>query len=973
MVVTRPCRHILIALLLAVPSLLAAQGRSIRFEADSAGSRTPETATERLVESDEIAGLPIDSVEGALLLRPGITGSGDGISFRGGRPGDYATYLNGVDVTPGLRRVRLGFGTIGLGSATAVSGPLSGTLGNSGSGALLLETAGPGAGRRGSLSFESDRFTGASLGLNRLEGSLRGSTRSAAVIVAATLTGQKAAEFGTDARQLPVFVRAGVDTTVAIPAEPGNPASDTTLFDVPTLAVARGECDAFGASLNTDIAANYDQECTGDRTPASALSGYRLLAASEFRLGRASRLELTNWRARESRRLFSYPDLYNPANLFGQEDESRVYSISLAGPLGERRSEGAFRVGISRQRDQRIVGPLTLAGQASSADPAGGFMLGGLDFRWDFESFPVDSELVANYRANMPGTRRSPYDLENTSQYGLISQYRDDAYAVGRFPESGGPVGALQLFREERTVAFGQASWSVSRNAVFTAGGEYAKYSISNYSHRLTSTAFSDVYRTRPVRGALYAEDRLSYGSLTFVGGVRYDVFSSRAARPFALDTVSTMAGQPNPTFGTYRQFPRISSYTDADGTFTLNGEVLPLVEMREDPRQSSWSPRFRAAYDLGARTTARAGWTRQARMPDLALVYAGLNTDLAITSIESVFGSDIGLETAWLTELGVRQVLGDGTSFDLSGYRRTSDNAPSVGLRRLPDPTQANTPVDLRYLEATGRETTLGFDLLLEHRTSTVAAALSYGFQRIRVDGDGAGGFPAVSAPWERPHTVSAILGYAGDSLRSGFWRGATAWLAFRLSSGLPYHACAPLSLALSDEPCSSPVFGIAGRLPAFRQLDLRLAKALGPGAGAAAVFVDARNLLNFRNTLRVFRATGTVDHEVERTLALSNHQVSLADEGAQNGVLGPGETLDLRFAGQGAGGCAPWTTAGGNPAAPNCIALIRAEQRFGDGDGLYSVEEQRAAAGAHFDAVHAAGLYGAPRRIRLGIEATF
>jgi hypothetical protein len=360
--------------------------------------------------------------------------------------------------------------------------------------------------------------------------------------------------------------------------------------------------------------------------------------------------------------------------------------------------------------------------------------------------------------------------------------------------------------------------------------------------------------------------------------------------------------------------------------------------------------------------------------MPDLALVYAGLNTDLAITNTQSVFGSDMGLEAAWVTELGFRHALGEGTSFDLSGYRRASDNVPTLTLRNLPDPTRANSTVDLRYVDDIGRETALGLDLMLEHRTSTVAAALSYGFQRVRVDSDGAdGGSPAVAASWERPHTVSAILGYAGDSLRSGFWRGATAWLAFRLSSGLPYGTCAVNSLALSDEPCSSSGFGVAGRLSVFRQLDLRLAKALGPGAGAAAVFVDVRNLLDFRNTLRVFRATGTVEHEVGRSQALLEYHVSLASEGGRNGVVGSGEALDLSFAGQGAGGCAGWTDAAGNPAAPNCIALIRAEQRFGNGDGLYSVEEQRAAAGAHFDAVNTGGLYGAPRRIRLGIEATF
>ena len=198
-------------------------------------------------------------------------------------------------------------------------------------------------------------------------------------------------------------------------------------------------------------------------------------------------------------------------------------------------------------------------------------------------------------------------------------------------------MGTLSLFREDRTVAFGHASWSVSRNALFTLGGEYTKYSVTNYEHALTSQAFSDVYVVKPVGGAIFAEDRLVYGAITFVGGVRYDFFSSRAERPVALDTVPG-----SPGFGSYHPFPRIHSYTDADGTYTIDGVALPLVAFREDERHAAWSPRFRASYGDGTGTAIRAGLTRQARMPDLGILFDGLNTDLSITSPGDIFFGDL-------------------------------------------------------------------------------------------------------------------------------------------------------------------------------------------------------------------------------------------------------------------------------------------------------------------------------------------
>ena len=57
-------------------------------------------------------------------------------------------------------------------------------------------------------------------------------------------------------------------------------------------------------------------------------------------------------------------------------------------------------------------------------------------------------------------------------------------------------------------------------------------------------------------------EDRLDLGDVVVIGGLRYDSYSSRASRPFLLDTVAD-----SPTFGQYVNIAGAPIY-EAGGTF---------------------------------------------------------------------------------------------------------------------------------------------------------------------------------------------------------------------------------------------------------------------------------------------------------------------------------------------------------------------------------------------------------------------
>lgn len=949
---------------LFVPATAHAQQWLMPRPADTASTDTAAAAT----TSHRIAGtvtreLPVDSIEGALLLEPGVTGSDAGISLRGASPGSHSVYVNGIDITPSHRRVRHMPAPGMLGGVSAITGPLPAWAGGSGGAALRLETPGSEA-RGGKVSWETDRFT-SGLGLNRFEGALGREDRTSRVFFGGMLFGQKSAEFGMDGDLVPIFAPAGVDTVVAV-----GGVGDVV---VPAWRLARGECDRFDESLDPGIAANYDGACAGHRTPGAARSGYRIAAAGDYSVGRTTRLSALLLRGRDADRIFDYASINNPANTFGRESESSVYGLSLTGPTGPRRT-GTWRVSISRQRESLVVSPLTTEGEDRSRDPAGGLILGGFDFRWDLETFPVDSELIDNYRSNRVGSRRSPYVLEQTDQYRTFDQLGDGPYARLGFDESGGPVGLLSLFEEKRTVAAGVGTWRVSGNSDFTLGGEYARYSVTSYDHVLTSQAYSNIYDERPTRGAVFAEDRFAYGDLVVVAGLRYDFFDAGGRRPWVLDTVPTLpGGGSNPAFGEYHPFPRISSYTDADGTFLLRGSPVPLVTSREDERHTAWSPTFRAQLTVSEATRLRAGLSRTARMPDLAQSFRGINTDLAITAIDHVYGTDLGFERSWTAEAGLTHTLSAALTGDVALYRRASTAVPLIVAAPLRDPTRQNTEVGIRQLQDVGRETARGIETRLGWQGEAFRGAIAWSWQRVR------SAFPFFDRPepvelpasWERPHTLAASLAYtAPDGGGRGLLRDGSLLLTFRAASGTPYVPCS--GLGFSDDPCSE--LGAAlerERLPAFRQLDLRFVKRIG-GRRSASIYVDARNLLGRRNVRRVYAATGTTTNDAAVQRAREVASSDWLDEGQVNGVVA-GSSLDLTFAGQGAGGCGSWVASNGSLAVPNCIALVRAEQRWGNGDGIFSPEEQAIVADAEYAAFTAHGLFSEPRRIRLGIEIGF
>jgi hypothetical protein len=226
---------------------------------------------------------------------------------------------------------------------------------------------------------------------------------------------------------------------------------------------------------------------------------------------------------------------------------------------------------------------------------------------------------------------------------------------------------------------------------------------------------------------------------------------------------------------------------------------------------------------------------------------------------------------------------------------------------------------------------------------------------------------FALTFPPDWRPHGLLGVLNNVG------------LFVTARFASGTPYRPC---RTPAENGECRT--FGPvnSARLPSTKQLDVRLTKAFGLGRVGLTAYVDVRNLFNFTNVLHVFEVTGSTINPLDQqtrwatdsTAFAEDALATMADPETTTEVYRKDGALDLRFNGLVASGCGGWITASGRPAPPDCVYLIRAEERYGDGDHVFTVAEQRRASDAFYAVGRGPHNYvGEPRRMRLGVELTF
>ncbi|HEY7614046.1 MAG TPA: carboxypeptidase regulatory-like domain-containing protein, partial [Gemmatimonadales bacterium] len=424
-----------------------------------------EVTTKQRIDGSVADDLPVDRINDVLALQPGVTVDQAGnLSIRGGRDNEAATYVDGVPVQAGYRGDRwvgaipsqVNISTSAFEEASVTTGSSSAEFGNAKSGIVSIVTKTGGSEYQGSLGFETDEPFGVNhgIGFNRIEGGFSGPLAGRLTFALnGTLEGRKALEDGMTSQDVPIFLQAGIDTVInqlSVPEDDlttpfdERSTADTTDVNVYNYAISRGSCDEFadagsvgieGADSTSiqQIRDNFGFDCNGVRMPATARTLYSLNGKLNYTYGTGSRVSLSLAQSRFHGHSAQFPVSYintlSTGMLRGFSNRNRLATLNWTQNLSKSAERAlALDVALSYQQDRVINSPLTVQSDLDTRDPFMGFIIGGMDFEYNFDNFPVNQELIDNIRRNQG--RITPLDVSSGSQYSMVDRLRNNAYGL---------------------------------------------------------------------------------------------------------------------------------------------------------------------------------------------------------------------------------------------------------------------------------------------------------------------------------------------------------------------------------------------------------------------------------------------------------------------------------------------------------------------------------------------------------------
>ena len=401
------------------------------------------------------------------------------------------------------------------------------------------------------------------------------------------------------------------------------------------------------------------------------------------------------------------------------------------------------------------------------------------------------------------------------------------------------------------------------------------------------------------------------------------------------------------------------------------------------DKSHNYLSPHVQVSFPVTDRTNFRLSYSHQVQTPDFALLLGGINTDLNNTNTNQVYGADLDFGKTIAFEFGIRHAFSDDMVLDVAAYNKDIVSDPAARLVTLFDPTLGRDN-DFRILTNLDFGNVRGVDVRLDRRFGNYFnGTVSYSYQSAKNTGSDpftytnygsrivnqVGGNNGAQPPPQgilatdnsRPHTLASAFSISlpGDwrkgSMAGSILGNVSVFSTFRYTSGTAYTKCGispEEQSVLSIENCVRlfPEGINTQRLPALKEFNAKLTKGFGLGGLDLTAYLDVRNLFNWKNVIQVFAINGDTKNDQERADNLLADLDDLATERDANEAVGPNGAIVLPAAHE---DCNAWVSSKAErPAAANCMYLIRAEQRFGNGDGTYTVEEQGNAINALYDA---------------------
>jgi len=982
------------------------------------GERNPlvprdQVSSKAIVTGEKIDELPLDNAESIIALQPGVISTNSGLTIRGSRPNEEATYVDGVLV----RRFQSGdaspleLPTNALAQVDVTTGGFSARYSDAQSGVVNYTTRVGGDDFTGAASYFTDMIAPEEWrgGLHRAELSVGGPVFGGlSFFVAGTAEGR---EYSRLAPGTEVYVQSGVDTTFTMPT---SDAASSGLRDSVTVAFPTFE--RFGGSVN----------------PFNQSDEYNVIGKLSYPLGGGSNIDFSYYRNRDQGVARGLGELYNPQGWDGNLNTANVLTLGGYFVLLQTPTQAlALDVKGSYQRFWQQFGKVDPSWLADHSDPALGFNFSQVDFLLDPDDFELSEDLLLAARSGVvpaeslqafPGrrdlaTRQTVPGLSETlrlNPYGIRSGF--SIFGYGGAGSSGGATG-LEFREETDWVLTASLDWQAGRYNRIFFGGDYADI----HAERMRVPLFDGTMVPAindPVRAGLFLQDRLDLGDIVLEGGLRMDYFDPGGEFPrvpgFVFNVPDSLRGDAyvlDPISGpgdTRSLLDRLEPVVDCNGAAVCKNNFV------EAETKTAWSPRLAVSFPVTTSSTFRLSYGHNVQVPALqqqsfggvgtaagttaifADVYSDLQGGLANTNAR--YGRDVELPRTVLFEAGYRQLFGEDLVVDVAAYSKTLRNG--LTYRKLPftDPNNGKT-IYINVLTNSDYGLTRGIDLRVDKRFGELAD-LSLNYSYVDARGTGSDPYtytqlllrgssnlalrqgtpvepPEVMFPLEqsRTHNFSGTLSVLfpdewGEGYE-GLLGDVGVFATFSVASGLPFTRLTnagggqvgpPTFAGLSAEIAEDVN---ASRTPWAKSLDLRVHKGFQLAGLRMRAFADWRNPLDLENVSQVYLETGTTRNDLYRENFLSNFLIDSRLDGSTDVAdFYVGDCLTTRAM------CDVPST---EPIV-NAYSLQVAEERWGDGDGLFTVEEQREAFGAYFDLFNGEQwLRRSDQSLRLGLEVVF
>ncbi|HZH40960.1 MAG TPA: hypothetical protein VFD85_08105 [Gemmatimonadales bacterium] len=946
-----------LVVLLAAPALLRSQtpdstrrDSTIRPIRLSSGARLTRAHLDSLPIDDPVTAMA--QIPGAFLRGPDVgLLPGDSLSFRGGDPNGAATFIDGAPVRSFLTgRAFIQPALNGIAALDVTTGLGSAELSDIQNGIVSYETPAGSDHLAMHWSAHTDNPFGsvASVGYNRFTGDIGGPIPGAAGLTffaAGYVEGQSSEYLGSGAQSVPTYELGGLDTTVLVNASGGG---------VQSVAIPKF------VSLS------------GLARPFDWRTGVRLQGRLRWAYGDGSSVSVTGLADGVQFRNSPGTALSDPALFTGAHEWTRLAVVNWHHRFTP---SLAFEAVMSLGSDNALEGTLDPVSETDTRDPSMGIELSSLHFSaFGPIGFPLADQIIKDIRTN--SGLRVPY--LNQSQISNVQPYRLNPFAMsgGGF-YTGGSIAPMAMSSEHRRTGRWALEWSGAQHAL-TVGIDADGADLTSYQTQSPITELSlDAWTASPSRVGAFAEDVVTLGNATLEVGARFDRLSPGVLVPnipgFIFNNPSCSST------ATTQCWDHTLTSTSPDAAY----EAAVSKVYTPGRHQIFLTPRARLAWNIDPATTFRAGLGWAVVTPPVSAVATHTNADLTFTGAEQVFGSDVTYGVSTNLDLEIHHEFGRATSLDLGVYDHLNVPTFNFVLRSFDDPTNPGHVLPLNVLARTRDGSVQGVDAGVSQMFgAAVAASLSAGVSSHGFDNvmtilpPPACGVCAATTLLTRTTTTTEALSasvrlavpreWASEGWRKAL-RDVGAVAQFRMINGVPYTpllnfgagTLAPGQNFGFSQP-SGPVNSEG--LPWTKVLDLRLTKGVRANGLDWTIFADFRNFLNIKNLYSLYAETNSPANPLFQGSATSSEFVTLANEANSNGALMAGSAISVT-------GCGSWTSS--DQAPVNCVMLRRAEARFGNGDGTYTLAEQQNAMNAYFNMVYGSyRFYGPQRTVRVGLE---